>query len=94
MDKVISELTKAVMKSRNVTTLTRAMRNKYSSSDNGSQAASDTARSRRRNPLRNSIRTLRSISKGTKGSVDVVKNLWQQASKTLRFNKSKAKGVF
>ena len=93
MDRVICELTKAVMKSRNVTTLTRAMRNKYSSSESQQQLAlassqesssvgsgKSSRRGQRRNPLRNSIRKLRSISKGTKGSVDVVKNLWQQVS--------------
>ena len=92
MDKVISELTKAVMKSRNVTTLTRAMRNKYSSAENqdnqgGAGGSSDnTNRRPRRHPLRNSIRTLRSISKGTKGSVDVVKNLWQQVLFPFHFH--------
>ena len=85
MDRVICELTKAVMKSRNVTTLTRAMKNKYHSSEGEHQGASeDKSRgSRRRNPLRNSIRTLRSISKGSRGSVDVVKNLWQQVKQKV-----------
>ena len=97
MDRVICELTKAVMKSRNVTTLTRAMRNKYSSSSETQQqlvlassqesssagSGRSSRRGQRRNPLRNSIRKLRSISKGTKGSVDVVKNLWQQVSERV-----------
>ena len=97
MDRVSCELTKAVMKSRNVTTLTRAMRNKYSSSSESQQqlalassqesssagSGRSSRRGQRRNPLRNSIRKLRSISKGTKGSVDVVKNLWQQVSERV-----------
>ena len=75
MDKVIRELTRAVMKSKNVTTLTRAMKNKHD--DANSSTGSSKRRSFRRNPLRSSIRTLRSLSRSSKG-VDAMKNLWQQ----------------
>ena len=78
MDKVIRELTNAVMKSKNVTTLTRAMQNKeHGKNGSLSSSSSKGAGSRRNNRLRNSIRTLRSISRGSKG-IEVMKSLWQQ----------------
>lgn len=82
MDKVIAELTQAVMKSRNVTTLTRAMKRqrqmalKDSSSDEGTNSVRKFQR-RSKDKLRNSIRSLRSISKNSRG-VDVMRDLWQQ----------------
>lgn len=63
MDKVIAELTQAVMKSKNVTTLTRAM-NKNSSSL--SRSTSDR--------LRSSLKLLKKAR-----GIDAVKDLWQQS---------------
>ena len=124
MDKVIQELTKAVMKSKNVTTLTRAMNQRKalfvdspylsqrnrggikivdgskpyltskdstgstssgitisSTSTEDSLDGSSTRRSRRfkrnANRMRNSVRTIQSLSRGSKG-VDLMRNLWQQ----------------
>ena len=115
MDKVIQELTKAVMKSKNVTTLTRAMNQrkalniespylnqkvignksqltgKESTSSSGTtdsytsteDGISDDAKRRSRrfkrnsNRIRNSVRTIQSLSKGSKG-IDLMKSLWQQ----------------
>lgn len=63
MDKVIAELTQAVMKSKNVTTLTRAM-NKNSSSL--SRSTSDR--------LRSSLKILKKAR-----GIEAVKDLWQQS---------------
>ena len=116
MDKVIQELTKAVMQSKNVTTLTRAMDQRKalsidspylnqkvlgnrpylsskgsigsistSSSCTSTEDVNNTPSAARRsrkfkrnsNRLRNSVRTIQSLSRGSKG-VDLMKNLWLQ----------------
>ena len=46
MDKVIAELTQAVMKSKNITTLQRAMTKKSNSSNNGSDSSRKSTISR------------------------------------------------
>jgi hypothetical protein len=109
MDNVIRELTLAVIKSRNVATLTRALKTtstKIHPSNNSevrhfgqpinrpsvrnvertlsteSESVTVESFSRRssassNNRLRNSFRTLRSLSRGSKG-VDVMRDLWKQ----------------
>ncbi|TRY67672.1 hypothetical protein TCAL_03096 [Tigriopus californicus] len=67
MDNVIRELTQAVIKSRNRSTLTRAM---------GSKASGQRSSSRR-TYLRNSIRAVKSISKGP--GKQVMRDLWQKS---------------
>lgn len=68
MDNVIRELTQAVIKSRNRSTLTRAM---------GSKASTQRSSSSRRTYLRNSIRAVKSISKGP--GKQVMRDLWQKS---------------
>jgi hypothetical protein len=99
MDKVIRELTQAVIKSRNVATLTRALKKVKPSNDkdrtfaetgkpnvaklprtsnNLSERTSNNLLERTsNNRLRNSFRTLRSLSRGSKG-VDLMRDLWKQ----------------
>eukprot|EP00095_Tigriopus_kingsejongensis_P004836 maker-scaffold713_size108309-snap-gene-0.12 protein:Tk04836 transcript:maker-scaffold713_size108309-snap-gene-0.12-mRNA-1 annotation:"hypothetical protein L798_06166" len=67
MDNVIRELTQAVIKSRNRSTLTKAMGSRLSNPQS----------SMRRTYLRNSIRTLRSISRGQ--GKEVMRDLWQKS---------------
>ena len=107
MDNVIRELTLAVIKSRNVATLTRALKttstkihpsnssevrhfgqptrksvNVERTLSTESESVTVESFSRRSseqgsNRLRNSFRTLRSLSRGSKG-VDVMRDLWKQ----------------
>ena len=107
MDNVIRELTLAVIKSRNVATLTRALNttstkihpsnssevrhfgqatrksvNVERTLSTESESVTVESFSRRSseqgsNRLRNSFRTLRSLSRGSKG-VDVMRDLWKQ----------------
>jgi hypothetical protein len=75
MDRVIAELTRAVIKSRNVTTLTRAMSHQTNkSSDTGLTGTTTTTGSiRRGGTLRNSLKSLRN-SRG----IEAMRDLWQQ----------------
>ena len=68
MDKVIAELTQAVMKSKNVTTLTRAM-NKTTPDPDHHQATFS-----RGSKLRNSLKNL----KASRG-IEAVRDLWMQS---------------
>ena len=86
MDKVIAELTQAVMKSKNVTTLTRAMNTHKNSSTsdvesqlNGNSSTSPLSRKGGGGKLRSSIRALKRAS-GIQG----VKDLWQQTGMVKR----------
>ena len=63
MDKVIAELTQAVMKSKNVTTLTRAM--------NKSDPDTFSRGSKLRNSLKNTL-------KHSRRGIEAVRDLWQQ----------------
>ena len=81
MDKVIAELTQAVMKSKNVTTLTRAMNTHKNSSNSDVESqlggnSSTSPLSRKGGAggkLRSSIRALKRAS-----GIEAVKDLWQQ----------------
>ena len=77
MDKVIAELTQAVMKSKNVTTLNRAMNSRKNSnstnSDIESQHGGKSGSSLSSGILRNSIRKIKRAS-----GIEAVKDLWLQ----------------
>ena len=93
MDKVIRELTQAVIKSRNVATLTRALKKvkphakeDRTFSETGKttvttvtvqRTGNERLQKTSNNRLRNSFRTLRSLSRGSKG-VDLMRDLWKQ----------------
>ena len=84
MDKVIAELTQAVMKSKNVTTLTRAMNTHKNSSNSDVESQlggnSSTSLSRKGGgKLRSSIRALKRAS-----GIEAVKDLWQQTGMVIR----------
>jgi len=82
MDKVIRELTVAVMKSRNVTSLTRALRSRkvdpMSCQISESSAINRGSFSRKKNNLRSSIRSIKNISKGSMSGVSLMRDLWRQ----------------
>ena len=69
MDKVIAELTQAVMKSKNVTTLTRAMNKTTPDPDHHHQTTFS-----RGSKLRNSLKNL----KASRG-IEAVRDLWMQS---------------
>lgn len=78
MDRVIKELTQAVMRSRNVATLTKAM-SKAASAAKGSQSSrgSSSTSISRRHRLRNSVRALKGLA--TKGGPGAMRQLWERS---------------
>ena len=78
MDKVIKELTQAVIKSRNVSTLTKAMsrNHRQASAMHGSTSSDGSRKSLRRSRLRNSVRALKAISKSH--GVTAIRDLWEK----------------
>lgn len=96
MDKVIQELTVAVMKSRNVTSLTRALRSKKvdpkGSQSSELSAIASGSLSKRKHNLRGSYRSTKKISRGSVSGVSLMRDLWKQTGMKTNGRKLLADG--
>lgn len=77
MDRVIQELSHAVVKSRNVATLTKAMSKKNNHESLTNKGSTSSVSLSRKQKLRNSIRALKALAASNRGST-AMKELWER----------------